>query len=124
MLPVEKRKIVAVVDDQPSVLSALKRLLNASGFAAEVFSSAEEFLGNCVPDEMSCVVLDIHLGGMSGIELRRRLSEIGEDVPVIFMTALNDEVVRRAAIEAGCVALLGKPFAADALIDAVHKAIH
>lgn len=120
----EVHKVVAVVDDHPSVLSALKRLLNASGFVTEVFNSAEEFLENGVAGEMGCLVLDIHLGGMSGIELRRRLTEIGENVPVIFMTAMNDEVVRREAIEAGCVALLGKPFAADVLIDAVHKAIH
>ena len=119
----KRRKIVAVVDDDPSMLSAAESLLDAQGFATMVFASAEEFLDRGAATQVDCLLLDIHLGGVSGIELRRRLKDSGSMLPVIFMTALDDEAMRERAIKAGCVAFLRKPFQARQLIDAIKKAV-
>jgi FixJ family two-component response regulator len=118
-----KRQLVAVVDDEPSVLTGLKRMLTASGFAAEVFDSAEEFLARGAADELVCLVVDINLGGMSGIELRRRLTAQGSRVPVIFITARDDDATRREALGAGCAAYLGKPISGRVLVDAIARAV-
>jgi FixJ family two-component response regulator len=119
----KRRKIVAVVDDDPSMLNAAESLLDAQGFATMVFASAEEFLDRGAATQVDCLLLDIHLGGVSGIELRRRLKDSGSMLPVIFMTALDDEAMRERAIKAGCVAFLRKPFQAHQLIDAIKKAV-
>src|SRR6476469_3269602 len=84
----KRRKIVAVVDDDPSMLNAAESLLDAQGFATMVFASAEEFLDSGAATQVDCLLLDIHLGGVSGIELRRRLKDSRSTLPVIFMTAL------------------------------------
>ena len=118
----KRRKIVAVVDDDPSMLNAAESLLDAQGFATMVFASAEEFLDRGAATQVDCLLLDIHLGGLSGIELRRRLKDSGSMLPVIFMTALDDEAMREQALKAGCVAFLRKPFQAHQLIDAIKKA--
>ena len=118
----KRRKLVAVVDDDPSMLRACEDLLDAHGFATKVFASAEEFLDRGAAAQFDCLLLDIDLGGMSGITLRRRLEASGSMVPVIFMTALDDEATRREALQAGCTAYLRKPFAARQLIDAIGKA--
>ena len=118
-----ERQTVAVVDDEPSVLTALKRMLNASGFAAEVFASAEQFLARDSLHKPICLVIDINLGGMSGIELHRRLMADGSSVPVIFITARDDEATRREAMNAGCAAYLGKPVSGRVLIDAIASAV-
>jgi FixJ family two-component response regulator len=117
-----RRKLVTVVDDDPGMLKAIGRLLQAKGFDVEVFASAEAFLARSATTEAECLVLDIHLGGMSGIELRRRLVAAGSQLPVIFITALDDEATRKKATEAGCVAFLRKPFPSHLLIDAIEKA--
>jgi len=116
------RKLVVVVDDDKTMLRSLERLLNASGFDTEVFSSAEAFLERTDGRPAACIVLDIHLGGMSGIELRRRLAASGSPVPVVFMTAFDDEGTRDEAVEAGCIAFLRKPFPARSLIGAIESA--
>lgn len=115
------RAVVAVVDDDPTILKGLSRLLNASGYETQVFDSAEAFLNGLETRAASCVILDVHLAGISGIELRRRLAAAGSKLPVIFMTAVDDEAVRREAIESGCGALLCKPFSARSLIEAIGK---
>ena len=115
------RKLVVVVDDDPSMLKGLQRLLTAKGFDTAVFPSAEALLGCSVRHGAACFLFDIHLSGMSGIELRRRLAANGCTVPVIFMTAFDDEATRREAEAAGCIAYLNKPFAADLLIGALAK---
>jgi FixJ family two-component response regulator len=117
-----RRKVVAVVDDEPTMLKAIERLLNAHGFVTRSFASAEAFLDGDAQTEACCLVLDIHLGGMSGIDLRQRLAEAGFPLPVIFMTAVDDEATRRQAMDAGCVAYLRKPFPAKTLIGAIGKA--
>ena len=119
----KRRKIVAVVDDDPSMLRATENLLDAHGFANKVFASAEEFLDRGAATQIDCLLLDIHLGGMSGIELRRQLKASGSMLPVIFITALDDEAMRGEALKAGCVACLRKPFQARQLIDAIENAV-
>lgn len=113
---------IAVIDDDPGILKGLKRLLDARGFTTKVFQSGEEFLQSDDVDRMACVVLDIHMDGMSGIETRRALSVRGSRIPVIFMTALENATVRREAIEAGCAAFLSKPFSGQVLIEAIQSA--
>ena len=113
------RRVVAVVDDDKDMLRGLQRLLNASGYDTEVFSSGEAFLDSAAASKATCLVLDINLGGISGIELQRRLSKSGSKLAIIFMTAVDDEAVHMAAMEAGCIAFLRKPFPARALVDAI-----
>jgi len=113
-------KTIAVVDDDSSMRTGLERLLQAHGFATEVFPSAEAFLG--AASAADCLVLDIHLGGMGGFELRRRLAGSGSTLPVIFMTAFDDDSTRSEAAKAGCVAYLRKPFVGQLLIDAIAAA--
>jgi len=119
----KSRTIVAVVDDDPSMLNAAETLLDAQGFATMVFASAEEFLDRGAVTQVDCLLLDIHLGGMSGIELWRRLKGSGSKLPVIFMTALNGEAMREQALKAGCVAFLRKPFEGRQLIKAIKMAV-
>jgi FixJ family two-component response regulator len=113
-------RTIAVVDDNPSMLQGLSRLLSAHGFRVRAFSSAESFLDDIARCDADCLLLDIHLGGISGIDLQRRLTSSGADLPVIFMTAIDNEATRQEAFDAGCVAYLRKPFLAKLLIDAIN----
>ena len=114
---------VAVVDDDPSMLKAAADLLDARGFSASLFTSAEEFLDSGEAEHVECLLLDIHLGGLSGIELRQQLSASRPALPVIFMTALDDDAIRGQALRAGCIACLRKPFTARELMDAIGRAV-
>ena len=116
------RKIIAIVDDDPGTLDAIGLLLDAHGFEVRAFDSAEAFLGRDAAEQLDCLLLDIHLGGLSGIGLRRRLEASGSTLPVIFMTALDDAATREQALGVGCVAFLEKPVLARQLVDAIHKA--
>jgi FixJ family two-component response regulator len=118
-----KRHLVIVVDDDPGILRAVQRVLQVHGFETEVFSSVEGFLEGAHLDEATCLVLDVHLQPMSGIELRRQLTRSGHSLPVIFITAVESEATRKAALEAGCVAYLHKPFPSDLLIEAIETII-
>jgi FixJ family two-component response regulator len=113
---------VAVVDNDSSVLKAADNLLSAHGFKAILFSSSEEFLASESAKEAKCLLVDIQLGGMSGIELRQRLKSDHPELQVIFMTGLDDESIRQEALQAGCLAYLRKPFAAAQLIQAIKRA--
>jgi FixJ family two-component response regulator len=113
-------RTVTVIDDDPTMLKAIERLLRVKGFDVETFASAEAFLAGT--GKATCLVLDIHLGGMSGIELRRRLVASGAEPPTIFITAVDDEATRNEATKAGCVAYLRKPFLASLLVGAIDKA--
>ena len=115
------RKLVAVLDDDASVLRAVERVLKAHGFDAQVFDTVEGFLGGARLSEALCLVLDINLNGESGIELQRQLRASGVSLPVIFMSGSDYEASREAALEAGCVAYLRKPFPSSALIDPIKQ---
>ena len=112
---------VAVVEDDPSARKATVRLLTIYGFVARGFASAEAFLESSAAHEADYLVVDIHLGGMSGIELRRLLSASGCALPVIFITGADDEATYREAIAAGCAAYLRKPFEPRLLIAAIEE---
>jgi FixJ family two-component response regulator len=115
--------VVIVVDDDPGFLKSVVRLLSVHGFDVRTFKSAEALLDSAAARTATCLLLDIHLGGISGIELRRRLTASGAACPVIFMTAIDDDATRNAALAAGCVAYLKKPFAPHLLLDALEKAM-
>jgi FixJ family two-component response regulator len=118
-----RRQIVAVVEDDPGMLQSLERLLRAYQFETALFNSAEAFLSSAAASTVSCLILDINLGGMSGIELQRELKARGSNLPIIFMSAIDDDIVRGQAFEAGYVAYFRKPFPAQHLIAAVNKAV-
>jgi FixJ family two-component response regulator len=117
------RKVVAVVDDDPGMLRAMRELLWAFDYDTELYVSAETFISSATGSRAHCLLVDIQLGGMSGIELRRRLVGSGCGTPVIFMTGSDSETLREQALAAGCVALLRKPFPAPLLAEAIGKAL-
>jgi CheY-like chemotaxis protein len=114
---------IAIVDDDASILTSTARLLTEHGYRTQTFVSAEEFLDSANTADADCLILDIALGGISGIELRQRLTAAGSRIPVIFISAAGYEATFRQAIEAGCVAYLPKPFSADLLISAINEAM-
>ena len=114
---------VVVVEDDASMLQALKRLLQAGGFLPLVFSSAEALLQSGATAGAACFVFDIHLPGLSGLELRQRLVESGVEQPVIFITAQDEPSTREATERSGAVACLIKPFSGRSLLDAVRRAL-
>jgi FixJ family two-component response regulator len=121
---VERRPCtVAVVEDDPSMRRGVERLLNAHGYSTVGYSSAEAFMSRDAASKIDCLVLDVHLDGMSGIELQRRLKDSGSKLPVIFITAVDDDALELAATQAGCIAYLHKPFPAALLINAIDKAL-
>lgn len=115
--------MVYVVDDDDSLLRALRRLLGATGFRVETFSSAEELLGSEHRGRADCLVLDVHLGGLSGFDLQERLATSGVRTPIVIITAHDDLRTRERAQRAGAIEYLRKPFDDDSLIDAIHRAI-
>ena len=115
--------VIAVIDDDPELLEALDIMLSSCGYRPELFASAEEFLNVAATSNAACVVVDIQLGGISGVELGRQLSAKGFTFPIIFITGSRDELHRQQAIDLGCVAFLLKPFPSDRLIEAITSAI-
>ena len=115
--------VVIVVDDNPGVLKSVARLLAHHGIDSRTFASAEALLESDSVQTATCLLLDIHLGGISGIELQRRLAASGLKRPVIFMTANDDEGMRSEAMDLGCIAYLSKPFQRDVLLNAISKAV-
>ena len=117
------QKIVAVIDDDPEMRAAVASLLMSFGYSAETFDSAETFLTCASTTKAVCLVIDIQLGDISGVELAHQLIADGYSYPIIFITGLNDETVRNQADALGAVAYLHKPFPTKSLIDAVQKAV-
>jgi FixJ family two-component response regulator len=114
--------MIAVVDDDASMLKGIERVLGAYGFGTKVFASAEALLNLDGLPRVDCLLIDVHLSGMSGIELRRHLTAAGCNLPVIFMTAFDDEATRTQAQSAGCIAYLHKPFVVNLLLEAIEQA--
>jgi len=121
MLEREKH-LVSVVDDDPSVLKATTSLLRANGFETHSFSSASEFLGSTDLGQTECLVLDLRMPGMNGVELQRRLLLEGWSIPVIIVSAHASIENREEAKRAGALDFLSKPFSEEALLDAVRRA--
>lgn len=118
------KKNIVVVDDDPEMNQAIRRLLNAAGFCATAFDSAEAFLEASPTTTAACLIVDIHLAGVSGFELRRRLKKMGFETPVIFITAYDDPTLRAEAKDAGAIAYFTKPFAGKNLLAAIVEAIN
>ena len=112
--------VVAVVEDDPGMRKSIERLLRASGYETATFASAEDFIRNG-SENMFALVLDIHLPGMSGIELRHRIVAAGSLLPVIFITAFDDAKLRVEALATGCIDYLHKPFESHRLIEALER---
>jgi FixJ family two-component response regulator len=114
---------VFVVDDDPPMRESLKNLLRSVGLRAELFASAQEFLRSKRPDLPSCLVLDVRLPGLSGLDLQRRTTEAGVEIPIIFITGHGDIPMSVRAMKAGAVEFLTKPFRDQDLLDAIQQAL-
>jgi len=113
--------IVFAVDDDASMREALSRLFRSTGMRAQIFASAEDFLAIKRPDAPACLVLDVRLPGLSGLELQRELAAVA--IPIIFITGHGDIPMSVEAMKAGALEFLTKPFRDQALLDAIHQAI-
>jgi FixJ family two-component response regulator len=114
---------VSIVDDDESVREAIKSLFKSVGLGADVFASAEEFLNSDYLRDTACMILDVRMPGMSGIELQQQLAADSLRIPIIFITAHGDEESRARALQQGAVGFLRKPFSEEALLDAVYTAL-
>ena len=118
-----KPSLVSVVDDDQSVRESLPDLLREFGFAARAFASAEAFLASDVVDDTSCLLLDVAMPGMSGPDLQEELIRRQQTIPIVFITAAGDEMIRPSLLARGAVACLFKPFSDTALLDALNTAL-
>ena len=118
-----KRALVAVVDDDESVRESLPDLLKEFGFRTRAFSSAQEFLSSGSLEQTRCLILDVVMPGMTGLDLQRQLNDRDRSIPIIFITAQKDTQVQERAFEQGAVSFLLKPFSDTALLDALNKAV-
>jgi FixJ family two-component response regulator len=116
--------VVFVVDDDPSMRDALTSLMRSVGMSVQAFESASAFLASKRPDLPSCLVLDVRLPGLSGLDLQRELLDAGEQIPVIFITGHGDIPMTVRAMKAGAVEFLPKPFREQELLDAIGQALH
>jgi FixJ family two-component response regulator len=119
----EANAIVFVVDDDLSVREALGSLIRSAGLKVETFASAQEFLARPRADMPSCLVLDIRLPGLSGLELQKRMAEVNIEIPIIFITGHGDVPTTVQAMKAGAVEFLTKPFRDEDLLEAIQQAI-
>jgi FixJ family two-component response regulator len=115
---------IAIVDDEAPVRVALGRMLRLADYAVASYASAEEFLASLATRHPACVILDVNMPGLSGFDVQSRLRAADIQVPVVFITASDDRALGQAAIDAGGVCLLRKPFSNDALLEAVGAALH
>jgi FixJ family two-component response regulator len=117
-----KRPLVSVVDDDESVRESLPDLLRELGYSARAFSSAEEFLASDCVGETRCLILDIAMPGMTGPDLQQELTVRRQEIPIVFITAQAEEIVRSCSLEQGAVACLFKPFSDTVLFEALNAA--
>jgi FixJ family two-component response regulator len=120
----ESGKLVVIVDDDELVRESLNGLMKAVGFPVLTFASAEEFLNSGKQEHTACLIADIRMPGMSGLDLQAKLNRDNVRIPIIFITAQGDEKMRMQAMRAGAVEFLAKPFDDDALLDSVRVALN
>ncbi|WP_194473508.1 response regulator transcription factor [Bradyrhizobium sp. CCBAU 51753] len=116
--------VISVVDNDASVRAATENLLKSRGYIAQIFASAEELLRSPQLDETSCVITDVQMSAMSGLELLAEMRTRGYDAPFVFITAFPDDRVRASALGAGAIGFLAKPFAGQALIERLETALN
>jgi len=119
----ERNAVIAIVDDDLSVRRSLQRLIRSAGWNAESFASAQEFLARPGPGTPSCLVLDLRLPGLSGLDLQKRMAEIGLEIPIVFLTGHGNIPASVQAMKAGAVEFLTKPFDEEDLFQAIQEAI-
>jgi len=115
--------MISIIDDDDSVRESLQRLMRSVGFAMNVFASAEEFLDSDRLRNTDCLILDVRLPGMNGLELQRHLATSHSEIPIIFITSYEDDEVRARALNAGALDYLLKPFNDEDLLDAIDAAL-
>jgi FixJ family two-component response regulator len=115
--------LLSVVDDDEMLRESLPDLLREFGFSARAFSSGQEFLSSNYVDETRCLILDVAMPGMSGLEVQEELKRRGRAIPIIFITGQKDEDIRKQALRQGAVNVLYKPFSDSALLEAVNAAV-
>jgi FixJ family two-component response regulator len=115
--------VISVVDDDPSVVEAVVSLLESVGYSAAGFTSAEEFVNSAHLGRTACLVLDVRMPGMGGLELQRRLAAQVDHTPIIFITAHGGDAISAEALRQGAVAFLRKPFSQESILEAVQAAL-
>lgn len=118
------RNLISVIDDDESVLRTTTRLIESFGFRAAAFDSAENFLSAGQLNDSSCLIVDVQMPGMTGLQLQRQLAAADCRIPIIFITAYDDRETRRRAMQAGAIAFLGKPFSDEQLLQSIRLALH
>ena len=121
--PLESNAIIAIVDDDPSAREGLQALIRSAGWRAETFASAQDFLDRPGAEAPSCLVLDLQLPGLSGLDLQKRMAEGGVEIPIVFLTGHGNIPASVKAMKAGAVEFLTKPFDEQELLQAVQEAI-
>ena len=116
------RNLISVIDDDESVRRTTTRLIESFGFRAAAFESAENFLGSGHLDDTSCLIVDVQMPGMNGLQLQSQLASADCQIPIIFITAYDDKESRRRAMQAGAVAFLSKPFTDEQLLRCICSA--
>jgi FixJ family two-component response regulator len=119
----EPEAVIAIVDDDPSVRDGLESLIRSAGFRAETFASAQEFLARNRADSPGCLVLDLQMPGLSGLDLQRQMAEVGMTIPIVFLTGYGNIPASVQAMKAGAVEFLTKPFEEQDLLRAIQDAI-
>ncbi len=117
------RPLLSAIDDDESVRESLPDLLREFGFDARAFSSAREFLSSDYLDATRCLILDVAMPGMTGLDLQHELKRRGQEIPIIFITGQKDEGIRKQAFKQGAVQFLYKPFSDTAVLDAINAAL-
>ena|SRR5262245_22816288 len=115
--------LISIVDDDESLRTSLDNLIRSTGLRAQIFSSAEAFLSSSQAPQTACLIIDVRMPGMNGLELQRRLVDCNSRIPIIFITSHEDDHVRAQAIESGAVSFLYKPFREEELLKAINVAL-
>jgi FixJ family two-component response regulator len=115
--------VVAVIDGEPTVRGAIAALVASKGYQTEVYASAEEFIMRVTQSEAACLVIEMHLGDLTGVELGCHLASLGYTFPMIFVTGADDHRLEKQAMAVGCIAYLRKPVASDRLLGAIAEAL-
>jgi FixJ family two-component response regulator len=118
------KNLISIIDDDESVRRTTTRLIESFGFRAAAFESAEKFLSAGQLDDTSCLIVDVQMPGMDGLQLQRQLAAADCRTPIIFITAYDDKEARRRAMQAGAIAFLGKPFSDEQLLQSIRLALH
>jgi FixJ family two-component response regulator len=118
------KNLISVIDDDEAVRRTTARLIESFGFRAAAFESAENFLGSGHLNDTSCLIVDVQMPGMNGLQLQSQLAAAGCSIPIIFITAYDDKESRWRAMQAGAIAFLGKPFNDEQLLESIRLALH